>query len=57
MDLSHLLKISNIVNRFNGKVAICDINNEINKFMKHSDVFDYCFSSKNEKSVIGVLNI
>lgn len=55
--LESFIKISNIVNRFDGRVAICDINNEIKKFMKRSDVFDYCFSSRNEKSVLGVLNI
>ena len=51
--LESFIKISNIVNRFNGKVAICDINN----YIKSSDVFDYCFKSKNEESVVGVLNI
>ena len=51
--LESFIKISNIVNRFNGKVAICDVNN----YIKSSDVFDYCFKSKNEESVVGVLNI
>ena len=51
------INLSNIVNRFNGKVAICDINNDVNNYIKSSDVFDYCFKSKNEESVVGVLNI
>ena len=55
--LESFIKISNIVNRFNGKVAICDINNDVNNYIKSSDVFDYCFKSKNEESVVGVLNI
>ena len=54
--LESFIKISNIVNRFNGKVAICDIN-DVNNYIKSSDVFDYCFKSKNEESVVGVLNI
>ena len=51
------IKISNIVNRFNGKVVICDINNDINDYIKNSDLFDYCFRSKNEKFASGVFSI
>lgn len=55
--MNSMIKISNIVDKFNGKVAICEINNKIKENFKKSDVFDYCFRSKNEKTSIGVFKI
>lgn len=55
--INSFIKISNIVNRFNGKVVICDINNDINDYIKNSDLFDYCFRSRNEKLASGVFSI
>lgn len=55
--INSFIKISNIVNRFNGKVVICDINSSILDYIKNSDIFDYCFKSKNENSSVGVFSI
>ena len=55
--MNSMIKISNIVDKFNGKVAICEINNKIKENLKKSDVFDYCFRTKNEKTSIGIFKI
>ena len=46
--IDSLIKISDIVNRFKGKVVLCELNNYVKNNFKHSDIFDYCFKSKNE---------
>ena len=46
--INSLIKISEIVNRFKGKVVLCDLNDYVKDNFKHSDIFDYCFKSKNE---------
>ena len=55
--INSLIKVSNIVNRFKGKVVLCELNNYLKDNFKHSDVFDYCYKSKNEKSSIGVFKL
>lgn len=55
--INSLIKVSNVVNRFKGKVVLCELNNYLKDNFKHSDVFDYCYKSKNEKSSIGVFKI
>jgi len=55
--INSIIKVSNVVNKFKGKVVLCDINKYINSRFKHSDIFDYCFKSKNEKSSLEVFKI
>ena len=38
-------------------VVICDINSSILDYIKNSDIFEYCFKSKNENSSVGVFSI
>lgn len=55
--INSLIKISSIVNRFNGKVVLCDLNKYIKNRLKQSDVYDYCFKSRSEKTSMGVFSI
>ncbi len=55
--INSLIKISNIVNSFKGKLVLCDLNDYVDNNLKHSDIFDYCFKSKNEKSSREVFKI
>ena len=55
--INSLIKVSNVVNRFKGKVVLCELNNYLKDNFKHSDVFDYCYKSKNEKSSVGVFKL
>ena len=55
--INSIIKISNIVNRFKGKVVLCDLNDYVKNNFKYSDVFDYCFKSKNEKTSKEVFKI
>lgn len=55
--INSFIKLSNIVNRFNGKVVLYNINDSIYDYINTSDVFDYCFKSKNEKYLKGVFSI
>ena len=55
--IDSIIKISNVVSRFDGKVVISGINNKIKLTLKNSDLFDYCFKSKNEEHSSGVFSI
>ena len=55
--INSLIKISSIVNRFKGKVVLCNLNNYVKNNFKHSDIYDYCYKSKNEKTSLGVFKI
>ena len=55
--INSIIKISNIVNRFKGKVVLCELNDYIKNNFKHSDIFDYCYKSKNEKTSLEVFKI
>ena len=55
--LNSLIKISEIVNNNKGKLAICEINERISKNLAQSDVFEYCFKTKNELTSLGVFSI
>ena len=55
--INSIIKISNIVNRFKGKVVLCDLNDYVKTNFKHSDIYDYCFKSKNEKTSKEVFKI
>lgn len=55
--INSIIKISNIVNRFKGKVVLCELNDYIKNNFKHSDIFDYCYKSKNEKKSLEVFKI
>ena len=52
-----LIKLSSIVNKWEGKVAICEINDNIKSNLKDTDIFDYCFKTKNELTSLGVFSI
>jgi anti-anti-sigma factor len=55
--INSIIKLSNIVSRYDGKLAICEINDSIKENFKNSDVFDYCFKTKNELTSLGVFSI
>ena len=55
--INSLIKISNLSNKFNGKLVLCNLNDYLKSNFKHSDIFDYCFKSKNEKSSVEVFKI
>ena len=55
--IDSLIKISNITNRYNGKNVVCDVNNNIKDIIVNSDLYDYCFKSKTERSSVGVFNV
>ena len=55
--INSLIKIADLVNRFKGKLVLCNINNNIKDLFKESEIFDYCFKAKNEKTCIEVFNI
>lgn len=55
--IDSLIKISNITNRYNGKTVICDVNSNIKDVIADSDLYDYCFKSKTERSSALVFEI
>lgn len=55
--INSIIKISNIVSRYDGKLAICEINDNIKENFRNSDVFEYCFKTKNELTSLGVFTI
>lgn len=52
--LDSFIKISSLINKNNGKLAICEINEYIALNFANSDIFDYCFRTKNELTSLGV---
>ena len=55
--INSLIKIADIVNKFKGKVVLCELNDYVRNNFKHSDIFDYCFKSKNESTSLEVFKI
>lgn len=55
--INSFVKLSNIVSKWSGKVALCELNKNIDDFIRQSDIFDYCFKTKNELTAIGVFRI
>lgn len=55
--VNSLVKVSDVVNRFKGKVVLCEMNDYVKDNLSHTDVFDYCFKSKNEKLAMDVFKI
>lgn len=55
--INSLIKVADSVNKFKGKVVLCDLNEYIKEIFKHSDIFDYCYKSSNEKTSVGVFSI
>ncbi len=55
--IDSLIKISSLVNRFKGKLVLCELNEYLKNRFKNSDIFDYCFKSKNEETSKEVLKI
>ncbi len=56
--LDSIIKLSELVNNKNkGKLAICEINENISNNFAQSDVFEYCFRTKNELTSLGVFSI
>ncbi len=55
--INSIIKISEIVNSFfKGKLVLCDLNDYLRINFNHSDIFDYCYKSKDEKSSSWVFN-
>lgn len=46
--INSIIKLSNIVSKNEGKLVICNINDNIKSNFDNSDIFDYCFKAKNE---------
>lgn len=55
--IESLIKVSNIISRYDGKVALCEINDNIKDNFKNSDIYDYCFRTKNELTSLEVFQI
>lgn len=55
--INSIIKMSSVVNRNNGKLVVCEINDSIKDNLTNSDVFDYCFKTKNELTSLGVFSI
>ncbi|MCI7332828.1 MAG: STAS domain-containing protein [Bacilli bacterium] len=55
--IDSIIKISNVVSRYDGKVVISGINDKLKLTLKNSDLFDYCFKAKSEKHSIGIFSI
>lgn len=55
--INSIIKMSTLVNKNAGKVAVCEINDSIKDNVMNSDVFDYCFKTKNELTSLGVFSI
>lgn len=56
-NINSIIKISNIVSRYDGKVVISGINDKIKLTLRKSDLFDYCFKSRNERHSREVFSI
>ena len=52
-----LIKISSIVNKNKGKLVLCELNKYVNDYFKKTDIFDYCFKSKDYNSSVEVFKI
>lgn len=55
--IESIIKISSIISRHDGKLALCEISDRIKENFKNSDIYDYCFRTKNELSSLGVFKI
>lgn len=55
--LESFIKLSSIVNNNDGKLVLCEINELIKNRVYKSDVFDYCYKTKNELTSLGVFSI
>ncbi len=55
--IESIIKISNIVSRHDGKLAICEVSESIKQNFKNSDIYDYCFRTKNELTSLGVFKV
>ena len=55
--IDNIIKISNIVSRHDGKLAICEVSESIKQNFKNSDIYDYCFRTKNELTSLGVFKV
>ncbi len=55
--IDSLIKIADLTNRFKGKVALCELSKYIIDNFKHSDIFDYCFKTKNENTSLEVFKL
>lgn len=52
-----LIKLSNVVSRYDGKVVVSGINDKIKLTLRNSDLFDYCFKSRDLEHSTRVLGI
>ena len=55
--VNSIIKLSQLVGKNNGKVVLCNLNDYIKSSFKKTDIFDYCFKSKNYKSSLEVFKI
>ena len=55
--IESIIKISSIISRYDGKLALCEISDRIKENFKNSDIYDYCFRTKNELTSLGVFKI
>lgn len=57
IGIDSIIKVSNVVSRFNGKVVLSNISDNLKQSLIKSDLFDYCFKSNNENDSLGIFNI
>lgn len=55
--IDSFIKISSVVSRFDGKLVICEISDNIKPDFKNSNIFDYCFEARDELSALGVFAV
>ncbi len=55
--INSIIKVSNIVSRYDGKLVLCEINDNIKQNFLNSDIYDYCFRTKNELTSLGVFKV
>lgn len=55
--VNSLIKMSTIVNKNKGKLVLCELNEYVKQYFKNTDIFDYCFKSKDFKSSVEVFKI
>ena len=55
--IESIIKISSIINRFNGRLILCSMNDYVKRCFDNSDIYDYCFKSNNERTSELLFNI
>lgn len=57
IGISSIINLSAIISTWDGKLVLCEINDSIKTSFINSDIYDYCFKTKNELTSLGVFAI